>query len=248
MAQSYTRNEITPGKTILIVANLEPAKIRGVDSEGHAAGGQDRRRPCPGHDGRRCPSGRAGGVSGLLVDTHAHLSGEEFEGDRDGVVRRRKLWRRAWKRSSTSARTPRSSVLAGGFAERCSPPFLRPQAYTRTRRPRLRPATWRRSKRCSNRRGPRRSRRSAWITTTAFSPRDHTDNPYFREADRNRPQKESKPLIVHVREAMRDALAVLRSRGRRRPFQGVFHCYGGHARGSRPRCWRWDSTSRSPGS
>ncbi len=160
-------------------------------------------------------------MSGLLVDTHAHLSGEEFEGDRDAVVRRAlEAGVEAVIDVGTDAR---SSVLAGGFAEKQPAVFasagIHPHEASKAAAGDLEKIET-----------LLESPKTVAVGEIgldyhySFSPHDIQKTVFLRQIEIG--LKRNKPLIVHVREAMRDALAVLRSVNAA-PFRGVFHCYGG---------------------
>ncbi|MDM7924495.1 MAG: TatD family hydrolase [bacterium] len=160
-------------------------------------------------------------MSGLLVDTHAHLSGEEFEGDRDAVVRRAQ---EAGVEAIIDVGTDlQSSVSAGGFAERQPAVFasagIHPHEASKASAGDL--------ERIESLLDSPKTVAVGEIGLDyhySFSPHDAQKTVFQRQIEIGLRKK--KPLIVHVREAMPDALAVLRSADAA-PYRGVFHCYGG---------------------
>lgn len=163
-------------------------------------------------------------MSGLLVDTHAHLSGEEFEGDRDAVVRRAL---EAGVETIIDVGTDvASSVKAGGFAEKQPAVFasagIHPHEASKASAGDL--------ERIETLLDSPKTVAVGEIGLDyhySFSPHDVQQTVFLRQIEIGLRRK--KPLIVHVREAMRDALAVLRSADTA-PYRGVFHCYGGTLR------------------
>jgi TatD DNase family protein len=160
-------------------------------------------------------------VNGLLVDTHAHLSGEEFEGDRDEVVRRALD---AGVEAVIDVGTDvASSVKAGGFAERGSAVFasagIHPHGASKASIADL-------EKIESLLESPKTvaAGEIGLDYHYSFSPHEVQQSLFRRQIEIG--LRKNKPLIVHVREAMPDALIILRSLDAA-PFRGVFHCYGG---------------------
>jgi TatD DNase family protein len=160
-------------------------------------------------------------VNGLLVDTHAHLSGEEFEGDRDEVIRRAL---EAGVETVIDVGTDvASSVKAGGFAERWPAVFssagIHPHEASKASIADLEKIET-----------LLESPKTAAVGEIgldyhySFSPHDLQQSLFRKQIEIG--LKKNKPLIVHVREAMPDALIILRSI-HAAPFRGVFHCYGG---------------------
>lgn len=160
-------------------------------------------------------------MSGLLVDTHAHLSGKEFEGDRDAVVRRAL---EAGVETIIDVGTDlQSSVSTGGFAEKQPAVFasagIHPHEASKASAGDL--------ERIETLLDSPKTVAVGEIGLDyhySFSPHDTQKTVFLRQIEIGLRKK--KPLIVHVREAMPDALAVLRSMDAA-PYRGVFHCYGG---------------------
>jgi TatD DNase family protein len=160
-------------------------------------------------------------VSGLLVDTHAHLNGEEFDGDRDEVVRRAQ---EAGVDAVIDVGTDvASSVKAGGFAERWPAVFssagIHPHEASKASMEDLEKIET-----------LLESPRTVAVGEIgldyhySFSPHD-VQQALFRKLIEIG-LKKKRPLIVHIREAMPDALKIFRSIGAA-PYRGVFHCFGG---------------------
>ncbi|MBN2201049.1 TatD family hydrolase [bacterium] len=157
----------------------------------------------------------------MLVDTHAHLSGEEFDGDRDAAVRR--ALEAGVETIIDIGTDVSSSVSAGGFAEKQPAVFasagIHPHEAAKAAAGDL--------ERIETLLESPKTVAVGEIGLDyhySFSPHDVQKTVFMRQIEIGLRKK--KPLIVHVREAMRDALAVLRS-AEAAPYRGVFHCYGG---------------------
>ncbi len=160
-------------------------------------------------------------MSGLLVDTHAHLSGKEFEEDRDEVVRRAL---EAGVETIIDVGTDlQSSVSAGGFAEKQPAVFASAGIHPHEA---SKPAAGDLEKIEALLESPKTVAvgEIGLDYHYSFSPHNIQKTVFLRQIEIGLRMK--KPLIVHVREAMPDALAVLRSVDAA-PYRGVFHCYGG---------------------
>jgi TatD DNase family protein len=160
-------------------------------------------------------------VRGLLVDTHAHLNGEEFDGDRDEAVRRALD---AGVEAIIDVGTDvASSVKAGGFAEQRPAVFASAGIHPHEA-----------SKASAEDFEKIESLLESPKTVAAgeigldyhysFSPHDVQRSVFLKLIEIG--LKKNRPLIVHVREAMPDALRIFRDLGAA-PYRGVFHCYGG---------------------
>ena len=86
IAEAYTPEQLV-GRKVVIVANLQPRKLRGIESQRHDRRGVARRRQARagrlprGHPGRGAPEVK-------LVDSHCHLDDAKFDDDRDAVIER----------------------------------------------------------------------------------------------------------------------------------------------------------------
>jgi TatD DNase family protein len=157
----------------------------------------------------------------LLVDTHAHLNGAEFDGDRGEVIGRALA---AGVEAVIDVGTDaESSGKAGGFAEREPAVFasvgIHPHEASRASDADL--------KRIETLLDSPKTVAVGEIGLDyhySYSPHDVQRTLFLKLVEIG--LKKNKPLIVHVREAMPEALRILRDLGAA-PYRGVFHCYGG---------------------
>ena len=113
IAEAYPPEQLV-GRTIVIVANLKPAKLMGIESNGmvlaaspegglpNAGRGRSTLPPAHGSgEARRGsqaraeiapPRARSREPTVVLVDSHCHIAGPEFAGDLDAVIARAPRW------------------------------------------------------------------------------------------------------------------------------------------------------------
>ena len=157
----------------------------------------------------------------MFVDTHAHLNMGDFDGDREGVIERAlKAGVEAVMDIGTDLVSSRkAAALAAAFASVYAAAGVHPHEAAKATEQDL-----------------------VTIDSLALepnvvavgeigldyhyllSPVDVQQAVFRRQIELG--LRSGKPLIVHVREAMPDALRILRETGAA-PYRGVFHCYGG---------------------
>ena len=86
IAEAYTPEQLVNRK-VVIVANLQPRKLKGIESNGMIVAASVERRQAR---ARRFPRGHPGGSAPevKLVDSHCHLDDEKFDADREQVIER----------------------------------------------------------------------------------------------------------------------------------------------------------------
>ena len=87
IAEAYEPEQLV-GRKVVIVANLQPRKLRGLDSQGMIVAASRRRRQAGAGRLPRRRSGR-GAAEVTLVDSHCHLDDEQFDGRSRGRDRTR---------------------------------------------------------------------------------------------------------------------------------------------------------------
>jgi TatD DNase family protein len=156
----------------------------------------------------------------MLVDTHTHLTMSEFEEDLDDVIQRA---REAGVMKMISVGTDYDSSHGSiSLAERHHEIFAAVGLHPHEADTDLGNLSW-------------IQELAAHSKVVAigeigldyyynFSPRDLQQ--HWFKAQLELARQLNLPVIVHVRDAMNDALSIIRSAGTP-PWQGVFHCYGG---------------------
>ena len=157
-----------------------------------------------------------------LIDTHAHLDQEEFDGDRAEVIARAEA--AGIERMVAVGVTADSSVAAVGLAAEHSSIFaavgIQPNYCAQTK-----PGDWEQIVRLAN------SPKVAAIGETGldrhgdYSPFDVQQDYFDRHLRLS--QERGLPFIVHTRESDADVLEMLRAARQRGPLKGVMHSFTG---------------------
>ena len=229
IAKAYEPERLV-GRHVVFVANLQPAKLMGIDVERHGARGARCRRAA-GAPGPRRPRARSRRFGDPMIDSHCHLADEQFAADLDAVVAR--AHGAAW----TGAVHPRPVEWRGGRPCR---PCRRGVAGCRLRG-RIHPhqagavgdATGGPDGVASFVRGAAEARRGTCAIGEIgldyhydFAPRETQIEVFRRQIALAREM--GWPVVIHTREADDDTVDALHTEGRG-DVEGVFHCFTGDA-------------------
>ena len=259
IAEAY-EPEALVGRTIVIVANLKPAKLMGIESNGmvlaaSARGGKPVLvEPGPGRRRQACGCASIRHSSfvirhSAMIDSHCHLADEVFEADLEAVIGARpgggldgRDVHPRGRRRPGSARGP-SACAASGSASRFAVGVHPHQAHECAGQPgRADAAAARRPGGAAG--DVRASARSASTTTTTS--RRATCSTTSSPSSSPRRGRSTLPVVIHTREADDDTFAMLAQRGPRRcPACSIASRAASRGPGARS---TWASTCRWPAS
>jgi len=160
--------------------------------------------------------------SGWLIDTHAHLDGAEFEGDREAVLdRARAAGVAAVICPAISAASSEAVVrLARSMPGVACAVGIQPNYAAEAR-----DGDWDRIVAMASEPGVVAIGETGLDRHWDFTPFD-VQRAFF-DRHLRLAQGLDLPLIIHCREAEEDTLAMLREAARRRPLRGVIHAFSG---------------------
>ena len=194
----------------------------------------------------------------MLVDTHAHLVAEQFDGDRDAVIERAAA--AGVQQIICIGTTVDSSRRAVELAQQHAMVFASVGIHPNNAAE-AGPADWNFIVALAKRGhstflddAAEKSRMSPFSKLVAIGEtgldRYWKDTPFEQQLDyfdsHLRLMQETRlPIVIHMRDCLDDMLAMLREAHRRGPLVGVMHSYTGELAAAR-NASRWDSTSASP--
>ena len=219
IAEAYTPEQLV-GRKVVIVANLQPRKLRGIESNGMIVAASRRRRQAgAGRLPRRHPGRSAPEVT--LVDSHCHLDDAQFDADREAVIERARAAGVERMMAIGTGDGPPDLEAAIRLADRY--PFMyatvgvHPHDASKADRRNLR--TPARAARASQGAGARRNRPRLPLRFLAARVQRAVFVRQLRIA-----AEAGKPIVIHTREAWDDTLALLRAAlAQRRRHHALLH-------------------------
>ncbi len=157
----------------------------------------------------------------MLIDTHAHLNSQPFDGDREEVIQRAKEADvQVILDVGTDLETSRKAV---GYSEKIDGLYaavgIHPHDAAKAGKQDLNEIT-----RLLDHPKVVGLGEIGLDYHYHFSPAEIQQEIFSKQL--RLAQEKNKPVIIHIREAMQDGLVIIDHSGKS-PWKGVFHCYGG---------------------